>query len=50
MKGKLIIDGTAVYEVDEECLQKKDCKESSNDTDTDRIRSENLQNRVRPLT
>lgn len=25
--GKLIIDGNQVYEIDEECLKKKDCKE-----------------------
>lgn len=25
--GKLIIDGNQVYEIDEECLKKKECKE-----------------------
>ena len=28
MKGKLIMDGTAVYELDEECLKNKKCHQS----------------------
>ena len=34
--GKLIIDGNQVYEIDEECLKKKDCKER------ERLEQENL--------
>jgi hypothetical protein len=26
-KGRLIIDGNQVYEIDEECMKKKDCEE-----------------------
>ena len=48
MKGKLIIDGNAVYEVDEECLQKKNCREFGREND--RIRTENIQNRDNVLT
>lgn len=26
-KGRLIIDGNQVYEIDEECMKKRDCEE-----------------------
>lgn len=40
VKGKLIVDGTAVYELDEECLKDKNCSQSD----------VNIQNAVRKPT
>lgn len=37
MERRLVIDGTAVYELDEKCLQDKKCKEEK-DTLQDKVR------------
>lgn len=47
MKRKLIIDGNAVYEIDEECMIKKRLNEKSR-TEEPKKDNHNPQNQARP--
>lgn len=48
MKRKLIIDGNAVYEIDEECMLKKRLNENKDPKEQKAQDNQNHQNQARP--
>lgn len=48
MKRKLIIDGNAVYEIDEECMLKKRLNEDEKRKEEKNRDSQNHRNQIRP--
>jgi hypothetical protein len=48
MKRKLIIDGNAVYEIDEDCMLKKRLNENKDTKEQKAKNSQNHENQARP--